>query len=156
MFGYCAQLLEIKNDPDLVCTMIKHLKELMSDTSDYMWENVRNYHGVMLGHFERKKMKWQDTSEIQALRRRYAQRSTSETERDKSKAAPKQRSVNIRATCFDYNKKACSEVGDHTLASGKKVFHICSYCARTEKVPRNHRETECRKKMGKEKMSKNE
>ncbi len=50
MFGFCNQILDNWKN------MIVHLKELMQDASDISWENARNYHGLILNHFERKSL----------------------------------------------------------------------------------------------------
>ncbi len=56
--GYCHQLLEGRINQDTVNTMIMHLRDLMEDASDYCWEKARNFHGVLLGHYERKRLDW--------------------------------------------------------------------------------------------------
>ena len=57
---------------DKKATMLTHLKELMEDYFTYLWESVRNYHGVLLGEMERDHITWQDEAEIQKLRARHA------------------------------------------------------------------------------------
>ena len=52
--------------------MLHHLRELMQDAITYPWQNVRNYHAVVLAHLEHTDITWEDRETIQDLRHAYA------------------------------------------------------------------------------------
>ena len=73
VFGYLA-IANNENNKQTKRTMMDHLEELMEDATQYPWENVRNYHSIVLHHIEMKSLKRQDNDSTQKLRRTYAMR----------------------------------------------------------------------------------
>ena len=147
VFGYCSQLLEEGNTKEWR-KKIEHLKTLMQDTSDYSWDSARNFHGVLLSMFERKRLTWQDTMEIADLRVRFAQRKEGGQAikaRGKTVASPTPASRKQvgRRCCRSYNMKSCPEEDDHVNSNGDMLVHCCSFCWRAVKKERRHSEAEC-------------
>ena len=69
--GYVSNVLN-ETSPGTAHSMLIHLQEMMQDASDFPWENVRNYHGIVLGQMEQDQLSWKDSSSIQELRTQYA------------------------------------------------------------------------------------
>ena len=63
-----------KSDAATATLMLSHLHYMMSDTAEFAWASVRNYHAIVLQQFELGHLTWTDEASIQMLRCRYAQK----------------------------------------------------------------------------------
>ena len=123
----------------LVPLLLIHLTELMSDTAEYSWESVRNFHGILLQKMEMSLLTWYDQQGIQELRRVYAQR-TSYTQ------ATVPTSVNPKTgkCCQDFQTGKCAQPQDHRSAQGW-VRHACIFCHQQTGYFYNHPQRDCRR-----------
>ena len=113
------------------------LKILMEDATEYPWENVLNFFGVVGSHVENDRMEWSDTEGIAKLRVKQSQKHDVVAVIPTA-AAPKQEKIRY---CGPYQKGSCPERGDHA-----GLRHICAYCFRVKSAPYPHPEAECRRK----------
>ncbi len=149
VYGYCSQMSECK-DPNQLMLMIKHLQELMEDTSDFSWDRAKAFHAIVLNKFEQNKLNWQNREEIQYLRRKHAQRveaapptgqATKANGGNGVKSSRRVRADPGTKACVAYNKGSCKEPGDHG-----DLLHICSFCLKANNVCWKHPEKSCNKR----------
>ena len=141
--GFCSQLLQ--GNGDNMRLMVNHLRELMEDAEDFSWDKVRNYHGILLNYMERKRITWDDTENIQILRRRHAQIPNTQ-QLSKRNTSPGQ--ATKKTVCIPYQTGKCTEKRDH---QGEKGFvrHACNFCFTKFGQLRKHKESECKTKQSK-------
>ena len=146
VLGYLSSME--KETTSVQAHMKKHLLELMRDTMDFSWDSVRNFHGVLLNQFEMRRITWEDTEEIQALRRAYAHRVIAQANTDQIGDKPTtSRNTNVRGPifCVQFQTGECKSHGDHASPRGQ-VQHICAYCLKETGCSFNHAEQDCRRK----------
>ncbi len=106
--------------------MLGHLSDLMDDASTYSFENVRNFHGILLGLMEQDDITWSDTEAIQKLRQQYA-RISNPTTRSPTPLAGK--------PCSEFQQGQCS------LPDG------CAWCFKVRGKGCRHSEKDCLSKL---------
>ena len=124
--GYLTSVLEGNHNARTKDHMLRHLKDLMLDESEFSFEAARNCHGIVLQHLEQARLTWADKDRLQELRRKYAQRRLSEESKSNKSARDRDRTPLF---CLKYQEQRCSYNEDHQTTRGF-VKHTCAYCLR--------------------------
>jgi hypothetical protein len=120
-------------EPDTQKAMLLHLVDLMEDAAAFPFQNVRNFHGIVLGLMEQDELGWHDEDKIQKLRQQYCRIP------DNSAAkAP----VDTAPPCPDYQLGKCEHKSAHDH-KGSRVQHICAWCFRVRRKHTHHPENLC-------------
>ena len=135
VFGYLGSLRKI-SDQSLHAHMLHHLRELMQDAISYPWQNVRNYHAVVLAHLEHADITWEDRETIQELRHTYARTTTgAPAGPSRQRAAPDARQG---TPCSEWQQGNYSQQATHD-----HQLHVCAWCWQHLNRTHKHQEQAC-------------
>ncbi len=126
VYGYTCQLLKEEVSVQDKNRRLEHLRDLMLDTAEYGFEGPRNFHSILLGEMEQKRLSWEDDLKIQQLRLQYSQKSPKAVEGVKKKESTRE----YIEICRNYNRGFCKESRAHKSIMGITRHHICSACYR--------------------------
>ena len=136
--GFARNIIEEKSQ-DTRNHMLYYLADIMSDATDFSWQNAKAAHAVLLCDMERVAVSWRETSKIDRIRRAHAQ---------KHSQNPKPWTKNFDANggkkpwfCKAFQTGACNFSRDHD-SNGKWQRHICATCLDKGKTL-NHAEKDC-------------
>ena len=71
--GFCKNILEEKSSQRRD-TMVSYLGDLMEDATDFTWQGAKAAHAVLMCEMERGSLQWEDTDQIDRIRRAHAQK----------------------------------------------------------------------------------
>ena len=142
MYGYLGNLLKSDVSHHTQLAMLKHLRELMHDATMFPWEDVHNYHGIVLRLMEQDEVSWTDKPHIQELRAQYARTPGPAISRPSSYSAPSRPRSRARP-CPEFQKGACTQADDHESPQGGRLAHICGWCYRVRRKQFQHAERDC-------------
>ena len=71
--GFAKNIIE-ENCQDTREHMLFYLSDIMSDATDFSWQNAKAAHAVLLCDMERGAVSWEETSKIDRIRRAHAQK----------------------------------------------------------------------------------
>ena len=119
--------------------MLYYLADIMSDATDFSWQNAKAAHAVLLCDMERGAVSWQETSKIDRVRRAHAQKHSQNSK-------PWTRNFDSNGGkkpwfCKAFQTGVCTSSRDHE-SNGKWQRHICATCLDKGKVL-NHAEKDC-------------
>jgi hypothetical protein len=143
--GYLAVVHASKAVQSAKDVQLLHLQRLMTDAQSHTWDNVRNFHGILLQQIEQRRLTWNDTLAIQELRAVYL----IQTPADKKPAAAKgQQNAKTMRYCHAFQTGSCpTAYSPHDSDKGAgQVHHICGYCYRNNTFINYHAESQCRRK----------
>ena len=108
---------------------LKYLAALLEDASDFNFENAKACHAVVLTSMEHDKVSWEDTNELDRLRRQHAQRHDVPTkgQNSSSRKIENHNDSKDMMLCKFYNDSHCSRQKSH-LTRGIWYLHLCSKC----------------------------
>ena len=138
MLGYIKIILKEKSasTKDMI---LNYLAKLLQESIDNSWEASRGAHAVVLQEMERGSVTWNNSEEIDGIRKLYTQKVVSPSDVSKPVSDTK------KVVCLHYNSGKCVKTGDHQKDS--VVYrHICSYCFRNVRKAYNHSEQQCNRK----------
>ena len=136
-YGFVSSILDGHDAPETRDNMLMHFRDLMQDAMDYPWQNVRNFHGVLLNQFEMDRLNWDNTDGIAKLRRTYPHRPNVHSTQSTEQQGP--------VFCLPYQRGACSHAFDHHTQRGF-VKHVCAFCFKRTGQSYRHTEAECNRK----------
>ena len=144
-FGYLSSVLYGSESDQTKQKMLSHLHELMRDATEYPWENVLNFHGILLHQHEMERISWDNTADIQKMRDMYVTKAPSAS--DKTHAARPTQPIGTSGPpfCLSYQRGKCNKYGDHQTQR-RYVQHICAFCFTQQKGYFQHPEKDCRRK----------
>jgi hypothetical protein len=142
-YGFLCQIIDGGSDQATTTLMLAHLRELMRDAMDFPWDNVRNYHGILMGEMEMDRVHWEDDDTMQRLRTMYVHRAPLHK---KAAATPTTSTAFSGLFCLPYQEGKCTYDKGHTTSRGF-VQHACAYCIKLTKNAYPHSEAECRRKL---------
>jgi len=134
IMGYMTILLD---SPDINRDMLMHLRDVMTDTVDYSWDSARNSHAVLLQQMEQGRITWQDRTQVQEVRRRYAQTNGPTLHQSRDTRGPQ--------FCVRYQDGRCTLEDGHSTVRGP-VRHVCAFCLRCTGNTYRHAEGDCNRK----------
>ena len=70
--GFCKNILDEKSSQRRN-TMVSYLGDLMEDATDFTWQGAKAAHAVLMCEMERGSLQWEDTDQIDRIRRAHAQ-----------------------------------------------------------------------------------
>ena len=123
--------------------MLKLLKEMMLDSSQYSWPQVRDYYRILASGIEMARYNWSDSAQIANIRAQYAQRPIINYSSNQSRFSHT-RSANFNdnvRVCFNYQQGECQESDTHN-----SYLHICAFCLCSTGMMVKHPERDCRRK----------
>ena len=136
--GFARNMIE-ENCQETREQMLLYLADIMSDATDFSWQNAKAAHAVLLCDMERGAVTWKDTSKIDRIRRAHAQKHS-----QNSKSWVKNSDVMTGKKpwfCKQFQTGACTFSRDHE-SNGKWQKHICAICLEKGKtLP--HAEKDC-------------
>ena len=138
IFGYISMINNPRNmlDKEL---MLHILRNMMLDTTQYGWVQVRNFYRILASGIEMARYDWGDSGEIAALRSQYAQRPNLQIQNKVVNRQPG--SGNTVKVCNQYQNDECVHIDTH-----EGLLHICAYCYNVTGMYFKHKEKECRRK----------
>ena len=138
--GYIRML----RDPDSqfnMSVMLEILEDLLEDTVDFGWQNVKGYYKSLGLEVERGKLRWSDKAAIQ--KRRFTQCRVIKSVQKPNSEKKQTRQVPLNSQCCAmFNSNACTHKGDHA-----PYIHSCTYCFNNKNVVNRHKEQDCFFKM---------
>ena len=140
--GYISMVDNPRNNFNIP-VMMKILKDMMADTAQYSWLQVRNIYRVLASGIEMARYNWDDSTQVAALRAQYAQRPTFHQTQQPTRPPTRVTSLQppSQGICMPYQQLLCSEADSH-----QGLKHVCSYCLSTTGLYFSHPEKECRRK----------
>ena len=103
---------------------LKYFTNLLEDASDFSFQSAKACHAVVLTTMEQDKLTWQNTDELDRLRRQHTQRHTTTVASQPAMTrSEKQREI----PCKYYNDATCSKSESH-ITRGTWYLHICAKC----------------------------
>ena len=114
---------------------------LLDDASDFSFENAKACHAVVLTTVEHDKLSWQDTDQLDRLRRQHAQQHPAPQVSNVG-ATPKvsnSQEYSREMICKYFTEGSCSKGPSH-VTKGVLYKHICHKCGDT------HRTKNCKPK----------
>ena len=147
----------------LIAHIASYLAELFDDTTDTDWPAARFAHRVVLQAMENGRIDYSHTHELRQMRRMALTRAlrkpptptpATQSQRPRSWGNAATNSQPKRA-CVGYQKGDCTYPKNHQSAQGY-LLHVCAYCLATVGRSYNHPESECRRKNGQGKETKND
>ena len=108
--------------------MMKILKDMVADTAQSSWLQVRNFYRVLASGIEMAHYNWDDSTQVAALRAQCAQRPT--FHQTQQPAPPSARFASMQPPsqriCMPYQQLLCIEAASH-----QGLKHVCAYCLST-------------------------
>ncbi len=150
--GYLSMVIEGRESRATKDRMLTHLRELMQDACDYNWVSLRNYHTILMSHFEMDRIYWGNMEAIQQLRQSYAQKYlqgapvATRVDGRNDISGRSWSGGNNMTYCMPYQQGACQLGEDHKPPRGFLARHICAFCIHETGRPYRHQEKECRRK----------
>ena len=120
--GFARNMIE-ENCQETREQMLLYLADIMSDATDFSWQNAKAAHAVLLCDMERGAVTWKDTSKIDRIRRAHAQKHS-----QNSKSWVKNSDVMTGKKpwfCKPFQTGTCTFSRDHE-SNGKWQKHICA------------------------------
>ena len=142
VYGFLC-MLEAPNCTLDCPTMLRMLKEMMQDTMDFSWPNVRGFYEIVGLEVEQDTMGWEDEDKVHKYRMAYARtifpdkKEEKEKEKTTSKGAPPGTKI-----CTAYQTHVCEMSRDHAPHT-----HACAHCFKTANILHRHAEVDCFKKI---------
>ena len=136
IFGYISMIDNPRNmlDKEL---MLQTLRNMMLDTTQYGWVQVRNFYCILASGIEMARYDWADSGEIAALRSQYAQRPNVQIQNKPANRQPG--SGNVVKLCNQYQTDDCAYQDTH-----EGFMHICAYCYNVTGMYFKHKLKDCR------------
>ena len=149
--GFCRIMREEKNT-DSKEFMLDYLVSLLDDAQDFSWEAAKASHAVLLCRMEQGEIEnYSQIDKIDRIRRANAQRHIHPHSQSHKKFVQKSQKV---MPCQYFNQGTCSHNKSHDT-KGVRYNHVCTACfANGKNFP--HPEVECKNKLKKASVSKNE
>ena len=149
--GFCRIMKEEKNSESKEF-MLDYLVSLLDDAQDFSWEVAKASHAVLLCRMEQGEIEnYSQIDKIDRIRRANAQRHTYSNSQFHKKSVKKIQKV---MPCHYFNQGTCSHSKSHDT-KGVRYNHVCSACFSNGKnFP--HAEVQCKNKLMKIPVSKNE
>lgn len=141
-YGYLCQLIDGGHTEATQTTMLSHMRDMMQDAMEYPWENVRNFHGILMAEMEMDRASWDDTDVIERLRTMYVHRASSASSKGQGSSHGNSPQVPF---CLPYQEGKCQYDQNHSSSRGQ-VQHACAYCLKLTKNAYPHSEADCRRK----------
>ena len=133
VLGYLIQAKKEKS-PKHKDIQMRHLQNLMLDACSYPWQNVRNFHAVLLSEMEQDSLTWDDEDTIACLRRTYSHVAEVTATTNSSTVT-----VNPNTKhCDAFQSGTCSQRSDH-----EDQQHICAWCLVHRQKACRHSESKC-------------
>ena len=105
--------------------MLQYLIDIMADANDFLWQNAKAAHAVLLCDMERGAVTWDNSDKIDRIRRAHAQR---HTQNSKSWAkTSEQGNMKKPWFCKPFQNGSCTFQKDHE-SNGKWQRHVCATC----------------------------
>ena len=119
--------------------MLFYLADIMSDATDFSWQNAKAAHAVLLCDMERGAVTWEDTSKIDRIMRAHAQKHAQNSKSwVKNSDGPSSKKPWF---CKPFQTGSCTFNRDHE-SNGKWQKHICATCLeKSRTLP--HAEKDC-------------
>ena len=137
---FCLGYIRMLRDPDSkfnLHVMLEILENLLEDTVDFSWKNVKGYYKSLALAIEQGKLKWEDTAAIQ--KRRFTQ---CRVFKPNLKSASEIRFVKTMpqggSCCKLYQAEECDRDEDHF-----PYVHACLYCWQHKHGLHKHNESQC-------------
>ena len=105
IFGYISMINNPRNMLDKEF-MLQTLRNMMLDTTQYGWVQVRNFYRILASGIEMARYDWADSGEIAALRSQYAQRPNVQIQNKPVNRQPG--SGNVVKLCNQYQTDDCA------------------------------------------------
>ena len=138
-----------QNSNDKQTAMLTYLSKLLQESLDFSWDSSRGAHAIVLQEIERGSVSWENTDEIDNIRKLYTQRVNSNTNDPQKYSSndPQKYSSNDskKVVCSHFNNGRCTKNNDHQK-DNITFRHICSYCFRVVRKAYNHSELSCNRK----------
>ena len=109
---------------------LEYLANLLEDASDFSFANAKACHAVVLTTMEADKLQWQDTEQLDRLRRQHAQKHPQPTNSNASQASSKKSddSKKKSMTCKFALDGKCHFQETH-FTRGVWYRHFCKHCS---------------------------
>ena len=108
--GFAQNILDEKSQKTKD-QMLQYLTDIMSDATDFLWQNAKAAHAVLLCDMERGAVTWDNSDKIDRIRRMHAQR---HTQNSKSCAkTSEQGSMKKPWFCKPFQNGSCTFQKDH-------------------------------------------
>ena len=142
VFGYLSMVDNPRNDLDRPL-MLSILRDMMLDTTQYGWYQVRNYYRILASGIEMARYSWSDSMQISSIRAQYAQRPNFQNQsRNSVRQNSSGQNNGIVKVCNSYQTDDCSLQDGHD-----GYLHVCAYCYNSTGMVFRHREKDCRRKL---------
>lgn len=161
LWGLVRMIRDDKLDPAIRPHLNTHLVEIIEDSCDFEWRNVRGWSEEVFGLIAEDRLPggWTASSRIQMLRmsmsRLHSARQTCEPDN-----FPRQRDAQPRplqqfsqqtdsgkgGPCHAYNSHSGCPLPAGHMSNGKRLQHVCTFCLVNSCAPYTHPGTQCRNK----------
>ena len=112
--------IEIKNQ------MLEYLAEIMEDAQDFSWASAKACHAVVLCRMEDGKLSWDDTQNLDRIRRAHAQKVIGNSNHGAT-GGKFGTAKDTGLICKFFQIGSCNHNRDH-ISGGRKYRHVCSNC----------------------------
>lgn len=158
LWGIVRMIRDEKLDPQLRPYLNNHLVEVIEDSCDFQWENVRRWSEEVFGLIAEERLPggWAATSRIQMLRmsisRLHSARynlNKDQTHRDVNKKPNPTYTQNQElkgGPCQAYNSPSGCNFPSGHVVNGRKQQHVCTFCLFNNCAAYTHSEMQCRNK----------
>ena len=95
----------------------------MGDATDFTWQGAKVAHAVLICKMERGSLQWEDTNQIDRIRRAHAQKNTPDWGTWARPSDPGKKPWFYKK----FQSGTCTHTRDHEF-NGRTQKHICAYC----------------------------
>ena len=142
VFGFLSMVDNPRNEFDRPL-MLSILKDMMLDTTQYGWYQIRNYYRILASGIEMARYSWSDSLQISSIRSQYAQRQLVQNYNrpnyKQNTSSPNNTNIKV---CVPFQTDECSLQDGHD-----GYLHICAYCYTSTGMVFRHKEKDCRRKL---------